>query len=273
MPLYTCRPARVPDHLGYSYIIKNMVQGANAPYQELRVGGIRTVIMHEGRSAFRCQMAPGRQFELDEGCTKKMFARFMAHFTNCIQDRFAADPGLYYLDVEFSGTGRGKSIDVWRSMQVGDYFYSIDIDNAYWQAAYKLGYLTPRIYDRYFQDEVYRLPMRLCFSFLSRPSSLHWYDKDRLETWSVTCDTGCLRNVYKNVRNRLYLAIDEARKAVEGRALQYTIDSIDVCSMSDLKIVKRVLSRSLGFEVKLTRCQKLNKISYSNYGSRIIFLK
>ena len=82
--------------------------------------------------------------------------------------------------------------------------------------------------------------------------------------FTITCDTSVLQQVYKNIRNCLYLIFSELSD--ETNYFAFNIDSIYI-GKDDLQYVKNCL-HELKLDFKLTLCQKINSLEYT-FGKKI----
>lgn len=197
------------------------------------------------------------------GITGKEFASFLGNFNRnlyyCLKNE-----RLAFTSIIFNGNSRKKQKSFWDNLKVEDCFYNVDLKSAYWQVAHKLGYITTDFYEKYSSDR-YKQAKRYCISFLARRNECTYFDgDDKFRT--IYCDTSILNNVYKNIRNKLYICINDAIDVCDGEYLDYNIDAITI-PYNKLKCVVDYFL-GLGFEIKVTVCIKANEKQYY-YGSKL----
>jgi hypothetical protein len=197
------------------------------------------------------------------GLSNPQFISFLGMFNKQLYARFNSNVELYDISISFSGCARGKNIESWDNMNVGDYFYNIDLKSAYWQMANKLGYISKVMFDRYIHLDSYKQAKRLCISFLARENNMYYLNNS--DNYTIGCDTSVLKGVYQNIRNELYNCIESSIQGIENW-IEYNIDGVYV-SKNELNIVKDKL-KGMGLLYKITECRKLNELEYS-YGCKI----
>ena len=79
----------------------------------------------------------------------------LLHF-GCVYKKFLKNPDLYDLDIKTEGLSRQKNKEYWDTIPDNTFFYNIDLSSAYWQIAFRLGYLDKRMFDRYMLDDQYK---------------------------------------------------------------------------------------------------------------------
>jgi hypothetical protein len=243
----------------YQAAIKNLIKNKQ-PFQERALGSRRMLVVD---AEIRATIQPNDSLNIGE-ITKREFASFLGHFSRnlnyCLKNE-----RLAFTTIIFNGKSRSKNKDVWNEINEGDCFYNVDLKNAYWQIAHKLGYITTDFYERYADIEEYKQAKRYCISFLSRRNECVYFDgKDKLTT--IVCDTTIYTNVYSNIRKKLYICINEAIESCNGEYVDYNIDAITVPSKHLQSVIDTFLG--MGLEIKITRCFKANENQYF-YGSKL----
>ena len=188
--------------------------------------------------------------------TKESFISFLGTFQKNLYKNFNHHPSLWTKIVSFKGVSRDKNKNAWNELKKGQFFYNIDLNSAYWQMAFKLGYIDEELYLKYLNDDSYKGAKRLCVSFLARQNKKNYYFQN--DVFTVYCDNGIFNQVYVNIRNSCYQIIDTCKQ--ECNYLAYNIDSIYVLP-EDAKKIQAILNDN-GFHFKRTLCQKISKTEY-----------
>ena len=181
---------------------------------------------------------------------KQKFLAFIGLFNKTLYNIFISNPSLYDQRILFKGVSRRKNEKQWNLMKNGEIFYNVDLDSAYWQILYKLGYIERSFFEQYRLKEDYKQIKRLCVSFLSRKNSKTYYYDGVLT--KIYCDNNVLQTVYQNIRNTLYNIINEVCQ--ETSYIAYNIDSVYI-KPSDMKKLKEVFDK-YDLDYKFTLCQK-----------------
>jgi len=241
----------------YQKAVKNLI-GNNQRFQEHSLGARRNLIVN---SKLRATMQPNNSLYIGT-LEKAKFVSFLGLFSKKLYESLR-DEELMMLTIEYSGSARKKNTKTWDSLKVGDCFYNIDLKSAYWQIAHKLGYIKTDFYNKYNTDE-YKQAKRFCISFLARENKSTYYEDGA--TREIKCDTTILKNVYRNIRNMLYICIAKGIDACNNEYIDYNIDAISVLH-KDLANVKNVF-KEMDLNIKITQCLKANEYQYY-YGSEI----
>ena len=188
--------------------------------------------------------------------TKQKFFSFIGLFNKNLYKNLNQKSNLLEQRINYSGMSRRKNRANFDKLEIGCFFYNLDLNSAYWQIVYKLGYIDYEFYKKYQYDEDYKVVKRLCISFLARQNRKNYYiDGDE---FTIVCDTNALKQVYSNIRNTLYSIFSECSETCEYIA--YNIDSIYINS-KDLKPVKKIFDE-MELEYKLVLCQKTGEREY-----------
>ena len=247
----------------YSKVKKNLVR-QGSKYFELTKGGINVL----GKNGFQLAKLVNGAGSVDfSPLTKSQFRAFLAGFMKHFYSNFNKRK-LFNKRVELNSKSliRGKNTDFWQTIPIGNYFYCLDLNCAYWQSAHKLGYISDKYFNEYGEGQFqYKSAKRLCFSFLARETKVDYYLRDKL-THTIHCDSTELNNAFENIRNYLQNTIYELTRCVDFEYLEYTIDSITVRT-NKVDVVRAKL-KEIGLDFKIIQCKKLNDTDYL-YGSKL----
>ena len=122
-----------------------------------------------------------------------------------------------------------------------------------------LNYISLDLFEKYKNQDNYKIVKRLCVSFLSRINKKTYYFNN--DEFSINCDTAILKKVYINIRNFLYKIFNECAKTVDYIA--FNIDSIYI-DQNNLKTAKNFFKLN-NLDFKLVLCQKISTLDYT-YG-------
>lgn len=197
------------------------------------------------------------------GISNQQFTSFLGMFNKNLYNQFIVKPELYNLNIEFKGSARGKNIQEWDKLPIDSYFYNIDLKSAYWQIAYKLGYITKTIFEKYISNDSFKQAKRLCISFLARPNNMYYMNDNG--NYVLECDTLVLKGVYDNIRHELYNSINKALK-MSKNWLEYNIDGVYI-SKDELNIVRQEFKK-IGLLYKITECKKISDTDFQ-YGFKL----
>ena len=191
--------------------------------------------------------------------SQPQFFSFLGVFNKNLYKNFYENPELFNLDIKFIGMSRKKNIKKFDSLKTGEFFYNLDLNSAYWQILYKLNYISLDLFEKYKNQDNYKIVKRLCVSFLSRINKKTYYFNN--DEFSINCDTAILKKVYINIRNFLYKIFNECAKTVDYIA--FNIDSIYI-DQNNLKTAKNFFKLN-NLDFKLVLCQKISTLDYT-YG-------
>lgn len=201
----------------------------------------------------------GDYLPLNKNLSRQQFAAFLGMFKRNLLMQFRKNDSLYLLKIKFDKISREKNYDVWNRMKIGDEFYVMDLNSAYWQMAYKLGYISKTIFLKYLDDDKYKEAKRYCISFLGRSNYMLYHDGRKIN--KVVCNVDCLVSVYDNIRNSLYKAINDAKERVEDW-LDYNIDAVSVMQ-KDVHIIAQAFDE-MNLLYKIKKCIKTDEFEYMN---------
>lgn len=189
--------------------------------------------------------------------TSQQFASFLGTFQKTLYRQFQKNSNLLELSLNFKGVSKDKNQKLWKEMKIGQFFYNIDLNSAYWQMAHKLGYIDDELFERYLNAEDFKSLKRLCISFLARQNKKNYYHND--VQYTIYCDNSALIQVYTNIRNSCYEIIDECNSSVS--VLAYNIDSVYVLP-EDVSKIRSILEEN-HYKYKFTLCQKVSATHYA----------
>jgi hypothetical protein len=194
--------------------------------------------------------------------TIKSFMLFLAEFKINLNKNLTKNNELWNLHIDYENSKQKTNINNWNDLEVGSYFYCIDFKSAYWQMAYKLGYIDDRIYNQYINLDDYKSAKRLCFSFLSRSVKGIFHNKkvDDGKILVIDCDNSFYRNIYNNVRNLLNNYLIEMVNITNNNYMYYNTDGIYI-NKDSVNIIKSFLNDEK-ILYKTTICKKINDKQY-----------
>jgi hypothetical protein len=194
---------------------------------------------------------------ISENLPSKKFYSFLASFKRSLYNQFKKNNNLLNLRIEYNGLTRDTNFENWRRLKNRSKFYVIDLNSAYWQFAYKLGYISKTVFEKYIDLEEYKEAKRYAVSFLARENEMIYHDGRSI--CNVQCEISCLYQVYENIRNEMYKCISELVSSVPDW-LVYNIDSISVCE-KDVKLVEENLQK-INLKYKVEEAIKIDDIEY-----------
>jgi hypothetical protein len=239
--------------------IKDRLLKNNREFSEQVFGGRKTIFLNSQMTA---SMVADAGLVMGD-ITKRQFMAFLGMFNRVMYQQFKKNKELLSLKIEFKGVSRKKNNLLWDRMNYGTMFYNLDLSSAYWQIAYRLGYITEKVYLNYIDKDEYKEVKRYCISFLGRVNKKK-YISNTGEEYEIRCDMTPLQTVYDNIRNELYKTINEIAECLP-EVLEQNIDGITVL-LPDYKKTKELLAQK-GLKFKVTQCIKMNDFEYF-YGSK-----
>jgi hypothetical protein len=157
-----------------------------------------------------------------------------------------------------------KNRALWANLKQGFRFYEIDIAKAYFQSAYRLGYITKKTYNLYSEQDGYKQAMREAITWLGTAYQKQYYNIKGLpkeECYTIKCDIKANQRIYDNVRNTLHNFIFDAVTLIGwDDFIYYTIDSV-AFAPDKLHLVKKLFDDN-GWQYKVRECYKLNETTY-----------
>ena len=238
--------------------IRNRLLKNNRNFSEQVFGGRKTIYLNNQVTATTVADAGLIMGDI----TKRQFMAFLGMFNRIMYQQFKKNTELLSLKIEFKGVSRKKNNLLWDKMSYGTMFYNLDLSSAYWQIAYRLGYITEKVYLNYIDKDEYKEVKRYCVSFLARANKKKY--TSNTGEYEIKCDMTPLQAVYDNIRNELYKTINEIAEQFP-EVLEQNIDGITVL-LDDYKKAKELLLEK-GLKFKVTQCIKMNDFEYF-YGSK-----
>jgi hypothetical protein len=194
---------------------------------------------------------------LSEELTSKQFYNFLASFKRSLYHQIEKKNYLLSLDIQYDGLSKFKNDKGWKKLKSPEKFYTIDINSAYWQFAYRLGYISKQLYIKYMDRKEYKEVKRYAISFLARENEMVYFDNREINV--VSCDISAFKQIYDNIRNEMYRTIDTIAQAVPN-FIEQNIDSISV-SAKDLEFTKAQFEK-MGLKYKVQEAVKVDKTEY-----------
>lgn len=238
--------------------IKKIHRRNNNEYQEHIFGSRRKLYVHNHLSAVK-----EIKDNLDIGdLSEKKFTAFIALFQRNLYNAFKKNQNLYSLNIEFKGKTRVKNTELWDKTPKGTIFYNIDLSSAYWQFAFRLGYISENIYLKYMDLPEYKEAKIFCVSFLLRKNIMKYVKPDGSER-IIVCDNSVLERVYRNILNSMYSEIFNCTSLCFD-VLEKNLNGISVLKSDYEKVKTYLKSRGLVFKVKMLI--KTSDTEYLSYG-------
>lgn len=189
--------------------------------------------------------------------TKNQFGAFLGQFTKSLYNQIRKNDSLLDLKIEFNDVSRNKNLESWNKLKSREVFYNVDLSSAYWQIAFKLGYISRRMFDSYIDKDAYKEAKRYCISFLARENEMNYYDQREID--NIKCNNDCLYQIYTNIRNELYTCISNVKPGNDW--IEYNIDGISVMAKDLDSVCKKFDEMNLKY--KINECAKLDKKEYT----------
>lgn len=202
-----------------------------------------------------------KHLPLSESLTNKQFYMFLASFKKSLYSQIDKNNELLGLNIEYDGISKFKNHKGWKKVKPRSVFYIVDINSAYWQFAFRLGYISKKLYLTYMYKPEYKEVKRYAISFLSRENEMQYFDNREIN--HVVCDISVFQQIYDNIRNEIYRTIELIASQVPNY-IEQNIDSISV-SEKDLELTKS-LFESFNLEFKVQEAIKIDNSEYSTKG-------
>jgi len=165
--------------------------------------------------------------------TEHQFGSFLGLFKRHLYQQYKKNE-LQHLKINYNGFSRGKNKELFKKAELLHRWYNIDLNSAYWQIGFMLGYVSKNFHDKYIDRPEYKSAKRLCYSFLARQNF-----KEYSGGIKIFCDGSMDQQIFDNIRNKLYLVIEQALMISNDDYLEYNIDSVTI-SHSKLEAVKKM---------------------------------
>jgi len=195
---------------------------------------------------------------ISEELSNKEFSSFLAAFTLSLHNELRKNRDLWTVRIPFpTKSTSDKNQKAFDSVPEVSKFYQIDISSAYWQMAYKIGYISKGMFNKYMFDDKYKEAKRYCISFLGRENFVQYHDGRLIDI--VHCDQTLQRQIYENIRNMMYKVIQYAADQ-NPDWIMYHADSISVMQ-KDLENVKNIFDE-LSLHYKVNEVIKVDQVEY-----------
>lgn len=189
--------------------------------------------------------------------SKSQLGAFLGQFTKSLYNQIRKDDSILDKQVIFNGVSRDKNFVAWEEIQPREMFYNVDLSSAYWQMAFRLGYITKRMFNSYLEKDSYKEAKRYCISFLARENEMNYHDGREIN--HVRCNTDCLQQIYDNIRNELYSCIQNVLFDIKDW-IEFNIDGVTI-KEKDLPLVQERFD-SLNLVYKINECLKIDERTY-----------
>jgi hypothetical protein len=239
--------------------LKNIQLDNNSIIKEQRIGSRKKLY---SKSFMIATYSNNKNLPIGKLTTSKFYS-FIGIFNKNLYNQFYLNESLYELDIKYKGVARAKNTEFWDSMHIGTYFYNIDLSSAYWQLAFKLGYISENLFQKYIDNDTYKEAKRYCITFLARTNQMTYINNE--SNFEIVCDTNLLKKVYQNIRFELYNCIQQSLVGIDDW-IEYNIDGVNIMSYDLNKV--RTIFRNNGLKYKITECRKISETEYS-HGSKI----
>ena len=170
------------------------------------------------------------------------------------------------VEAMYSTTGRDQK--VFKEINNGEAFYSVDINHAYFQVLKKLGYITDSFYEMYKDQDHYKKAFHFSCSWLVSRAKIYQYRMgvligivDKKESEKE------LKIIYDNVRYTLQNLLGELYEQLDSGAVAYLTDEIFV-KKEALPFVKEYF-KSKGYEFKINLCFKMNNVEFNKANQKV----
>jgi hypothetical protein len=157
---------------------------------------------------------------------------------------------------------RGRDIEeIEKCLEEDLPFYEFDINLAYFQTCYILGYISEDFYNKHVNLRELKQSMREAVTWLSRSKVKEYYFKGSDKPYRTeTIESEDLKAVHTNVRAFLVNIIDGAINVVKNDYLAHTIDSITFKEASFDALRDYFMKSNVKFKIK--PCFKIDEQSY-----------
>jgi hypothetical protein len=243
-------------------------------------GDILSLINDKGEKV-RCydpELKMKRKHRLIDGVGDVEAISFMAHVAKCYSSYIERQNGNVKR-IRYSCYNVTKNAKLWESMSVGDIFVIMDIDNCYWQAAYRTGLINREYYERYRNlHNIYKdLKNRALAAPTVSTNRCTYKDGEPVKNengrviWTSD-DKSIETLIYSNLKAHCAVTIKEVYDALkQSRVLHAGTDSITF-RLEDKHIVDSVLGHVSqgGIEATMIICEKTGSNIYihGNSGER-----
>ena len=170
------------------------------------------------------------------------------------------------LEAKYSTVGRDQK--VFKEIENGAVFYSVDINHAYFQVLRNLGYITDAFYDTYKDQDEYKKAFHFSCSWLVTRAKIYQYKMGVLIGMiDKKKDEKQLKIIYDNVRYTLQNLLGELYERLDNGAVAYLTDEIFI-KKEALPFVKQYFKEA-GYEFKITICRKMDNMQFNKANQKI----
>lgn len=200
---------------------------------------------------------------------------YIRRFKNEVKRNIDKNPELKDLSIteklsRTMGT-RGRDLtEIENLLEKEQMFYEFDIDLAYFQTCFILGYISEDFYNKYINIRELKQSMREAVTWLSKRIKKEYYLKGQSEPYKTESEKPELKHVHDNVRAFLSNTIDGAINVAKNDYLAHTIDSITFKANSFLPMKEYFKSQNVNFKIK--PCIKIDENNFKS-GNKIVTLK
>lgn len=209
----------------------------------------------------------------NSGISKQQFVGVITAFRNELTNRVVECPNLISLQVaDKMGVKipkRDTNHDNFYQLQIGEVFYEFDISKAFFQSAFKTGYISEKFYNKYKDKDSLKQPLREAVTWLARDIRKTYYnvgEEDPREGYTIRCGQQdrsqyIYNKIFSNIRNYLHNTILDCLNEVGlENYIKYNIDAIVV----EDKYTKKVEDVLNAYGWKYTK-EAIGKISETQY--------
>ncbi len=170
------------------------------------------------------------------------------------------------VEAKFSTTGRDQK--VYKELNDGEIFYSVDVNHAYFQVLRNLGYITEQFYEMYKDQDHYKKAFHYSCSWLVSRAKIYQYRMGILiGVIDKAKEEKQLKLIYDNVRHTLQNLLGELYEQLDNGAIAYLTDEIFI-KKEALPMVKQYF-KDAGYEFKITICHKMNNVEFNKANQKI----
>jgi len=152
--------------------------------------------------------------------------------------------------------------DIFENINIGEYFYSLDINNAWWQSAYKQGIISKNIYETYLYKPEFKQLKQMSFGLIKGESQKTYY-RNGIMVNNIKETKELEQRVYNNIRYLVYNLIQSAKDILKTNNSNYIWVNVDnICILkNDVAIIREYFIQN-NWEFKTVICKKITPDSY-----------
>jgi len=209
------------------------------------------------------------------GLSKRFVISFFALVSNCV-NRYINERNLEITAIP----KKSEKIVLFNTdffndnVKVGDTFYSIDFNNAWWQSAYRQEIISEKIYQTYKNLPEYKMLRQMAFGLTkSETTAIYIRPSDQESTYIIKECKNLHKQVFLNIRNVVYNSIFDVKQKIitsGSNCIGCNVDSITILS-NDLDTVINHYNNYL-WEYKIIICKRIDNERYL-HGNEIRYLK